>query len=110
MPIEKPGQLILRRCYFDEFADGSKTIEYRRHRGQFTARNFRIGRRIIIAYRYDHAKAGLPHLIGVVRSFEVVPADGDLFSFMREVYPDLRQGDEVALIEIDILKDRSAAA
>ena len=95
---------ILRRCYFDEFAAGAKKIEYRRHRGQFTARNFRIGRRIVIAYRYDHAKAGLPHLIGVVRSFEVVPAHGSFLAEMQETYPDMQPGDKAALVGLDLVE------
>jgi hypothetical protein len=101
---DRPGQLILRRRYFDEFAAGTKTIEYRRHRGQFTARAFWPGRRIVIAYRYDHAKARLSHLDAVVRSFEVQPAAGALFDDMREVYPDMREGDEVALIGLDVAR------
>ena len=104
MADDRPGQLILKRCYFDEFAAGTKTTEYRRHQGQFTARNFRIGRRILIAYRYDHAKAGLPHLTGVVRSFEVRPAHGSFLAEMQETYPDMQPGDEVALIGLDLVK------
>jgi hypothetical protein len=69
-------QMMVKRICFDEFAAGTKDTEYRRHRGQFTARAFRPGRRVVIGYRYDHAKAGLPHLDVIVRSFEVQPAAG----------------------------------
>jgi hypothetical protein len=56
----------------------------------------------VIAYRYDHAKVGLPHLDAVVRAFEVREASGALLADMRVTYPDMCEGDEVALIGLRI--------
>jgi hypothetical protein len=102
---DRPGQLILRKPYFEQFAAGTKTTEYRRYKGQFTQRNFWPGRLIRIAYRYDHAAAGLPHLLAAVRSFETRQArwGTPLFAEMREVYADLLPGDDIALIGLDVV-------
>ena len=104
MADDRPGQLILKRRYFDEFASGIKTIEYRRHRGQFTARNFRIGRRFRLAYSYSWRQQGMPHLDAIVRSFEARPACGPLLADMRGTYPDLGEGEEVALIGLNVVR------
>jgi len=58
--------LILRRIPV------TKTIEYRRHKGQFNARVFYSGRRVRIAYNY---KINLdPSLTAMVTRFEVAPS------------------------------------
>jgi hypothetical protein len=35
---ERLPLIVVKRCYYDEFLSGRKTIEYRRHKGQFTNR------------------------------------------------------------------------
>jgi hypothetical protein len=52
----KPFPLFVRRVYFEQFARGEKTIEYRRHRGRFAGRTFWPGREISIRYRYDQTR------------------------------------------------------
>ncbi len=101
---QRPGLLIVRRIYFEQFAAGTKTIEYRRHRGQFTVRNFWVGRQVRIAFRYDFEAAGLPFLISQIAFFRVELARGALLADMRETYPDLSEGDEIVLIKLRLLE------
>jgi hypothetical protein len=45
--------IVVKRVYFDQFAAGTKMVEYRRHRKPFTQRAFYPGRWVRIAYNYD---------------------------------------------------------
>ena len=56
-----------------------------------------------MAYRYDYENAGLPYLNALVRSFDVRPATGALLAHMLQVYPDLRHGDDIAMIGLDVV-------
>lgn len=89
--------IVVKRRWFDRFADGSKTIEYRRHRGQFTACTFYPGRRVRIAYSYNIRRTGW--IDATVTRFEVrraaeVPAE--------DRYDDMAAADEMALIHVRI--------
>jgi hypothetical protein len=53
MSLERLPLIVVKRCYYDEFSSGVKTIEYRRHKGQFNACVFYPGRRVRIAYNYN---------------------------------------------------------
>ena len=101
---QRPGLLIVRQIYFEQFAAGTKTIEYRRHRGQFTVRNFWVGRRIRVAYNYSYQAQGLPYLVAEVVSFAAEPVLGKLLFDLQETYPEMREGDEVALIGLHVLE------
>jgi hypothetical protein len=89
--------VVVRRIYFDEFLNGSKTIEYRRHRPPFTERVFYPGRAVRISYRYD---LGAPRLSAIVSRFEAKPLreQPDMIGF----YDDMELDDEVALIHLAI--------
>ena len=90
----KPALIVVRRVYFERFASGAKTIEYRRHRPPFTARVFYPGRVVRIAYNYRIAL--YPTLLARVVSFDVAPPRDH--PALREVWPGLLDGDEIALI------------
>ncbi len=97
----KPYPLIVKRVFFEQFARGEKTIEYRRHRGRFTARIFWPGRAITLAYTYDMKG---PRLSARVARFEVARLEelGELAVVLRSIYRDLAGGDEIALIHLDV--------
>ncbi len=96
-PVRTP-LIVVKRAYFDQFAAGSKTVEYRRHRPPFTARTFYPGRWVRIAYNYDVKRC--PSLIAQVISFDVAPARDH--PELIEVYPTLLPDDELALIKLAI--------
>jgi hypothetical protein len=64
--------IVVKRRYFDEFAAGTKNIEYRLHRKPFTERAFYPGRWVRIAYNYNITKNS--SLLARVMRFEVAPA------------------------------------
>jgi hypothetical protein len=90
--------IVVKRVYYEQFAAGTKTVEYRRHRKPFTERAFYVGRWVRLAYNYDINK--YPSLIARVTGFELAPAHDH--PAMRDVYPDLGDDDELALIHIDV--------
>ena|SRR5712691_1256635 len=96
-PVKTP-LLVVRRAYFERFASGAKTIEHRRHRPPYTARVFYPGRVVRIAYNYDVKR--FPTLLARVISFNLAPARDH--PERREVWPDLLDGDEIALIKLAI--------
>jgi hypothetical protein len=94
----KPAVLVVKRVYWNAFADGTKTIEYRRHRGLFTAKTFRPGRDVLIYYHYWFDR--YPSLNAMVLDFTVDVAANH--PNMLAVYPDLKPTDEVALIHLAV--------
>jgi hypothetical protein len=90
--------IVVKRVYFDQFAAGTKMVEYRRHRKPFTQRAFYPGRWVRIAYNYDINK--YPSLIARVTGFTIAPAREHLP--MLKIYPDLGPDDELALISLDV--------
>jgi hypothetical protein len=90
--------LVVKRVYYEQFAAGTKTIEYRLHRKPFTKHAFYPGRFVRLAYNYDIKR--FPSMLAIVRSFELAPARDH--RALREVYPDLRDDDELALITLDV--------
>jgi hypothetical protein len=72
MTEAKPYPLVVKRVFFDQFAAGTKTIEYRRHRGQFTERTFWPGRPVSIRCGYDGKG---PRLAARVTRFQVARLD-----------------------------------
>jgi hypothetical protein len=91
--------IVVKRIYFDEFASGQKTIEYRRYGRVFTERTFYPGRRVRIKYQYNN---GAPELAAMVRLFECrLARDGPDLS---AVYPGLKPDDEIALIHLQIIE------
>jgi hypothetical protein len=96
----KAYPLVVKRVFFEQFASGEKTVEYRRHSGQFTERTFWPGREISIRYRYDHTS---PRLTARVTRFEVARLEtlaGELATVLKKIYPALAEGAEIALIHL----------
>jgi hypothetical protein len=91
-----PALIIVKRRFYDAFASGEKTTELRRHRPPFTERVFYPGRLVRVAYNYNIARN--PSLLGWVRSFDVHLAEN--YPELRELYPELRDDDEIAAISI----------
>jgi hypothetical protein len=90
--------LVVKRVYYEQFAAGSKTVEYRLHRKPFTKHAFYPGRFVRLAYNYDVKR--YPSMLAIVRSFELAPARDH--AALRDVYPQLRDDDELALITLDV--------
>lgn len=95
MTDEKPCFLFLKREYFDLFASGEKTTEWRAWDRQFTDKTYRPGRRIVIRAGYTK---GQPELSGViVRTTRVARSRASQIA--RELYPNAAH---FCAIEIDI--------
>jgi hypothetical protein len=67
----KPLFIPLRREWFDAFAAGIKTEEWRRHDARWNERTCAIGQEVILSLGYTRAR-----LLGRVVSFDVRPATG----------------------------------
>jgi hypothetical protein len=97
--------LVVKRVYYEQFAAGTKTIEYRLHRKPFTKRTYYPGRFVRLAYNYDIKR--YPSLIARIVTFEVLRVDqlraSEHIDLTRH-YPDLRAPDEIALITLDVLR------
>jgi len=100
--LERLPLIVVKRCYYDEFLAGVKTIEYRRHKGQFNARVFHPGRRMRIAYNYNLNL--YPSLTAIVTRFEVTPAS--THPEMLDFYQGLQPNDEIALIHLRVERGR----
>jgi len=98
LALERQPLIVVKRCYYDEFLSGAKTIEYRRHQGSFNARVFCPGRRVRIAYNYNLNL--YPSLIATVTRFEVASASAH--PEMLDFYQDLQPNDEIALIHLRV--------
>jgi hypothetical protein len=68
------------------------------HRKPFTKHAFYPGRCVRLAYNYDVKRH--PSMLAIVRSFELAPARDH--PALRDVYPKLRDDDELALITLDV--------
>lgn len=88
--------LILKKRYWEAFARGEKTTEFRRHRPPFVARTFAPGRLVRLSYNYDLAR--YPRLVARIADFEVRIARDH--PELLDVYPELRPDDELALIHL----------
>jgi hypothetical protein len=100
--------LIVKRPFFDMFASGIKSVEYRRHRPPFVAKNFPGGRPVRIASRYQDLGAGGRSLLAHVEAFEVARVsmlEHDTAALVRATYPSLGADDEIAVIRLRILRD-----
>lgn len=64
---EKPLFIPLRKEHFADFEAGTKTVEYRQHKRQWSLRNVRVGRRVTLSLGYN----GKQRLYGVVTSADV---------------------------------------
>jgi hypothetical protein len=53
---DKPLFVALRSKYFEAFAAGTKTIEYRRYGPRWNERTARIGRRVVLSNGYSGAR------------------------------------------------------
>lgn len=49
----KPAFIPLKKRYYEQFLDGSKTIEYRITKRQWKAKNFPVGRSVILSSGYS---------------------------------------------------------
>ncbi len=90
----KAAFLPLKRKWFDEIKNGTKRVEYRRHKGAFTAKNFYEGRKLKIRLGYSGEE------IEAICQRVVVTKEKSI-AFM-EVYPD--HDGEVFEIHFDLVK------
>lgn len=68
--MDRPLFIPLKREWFDAFASGSKTEEWRRHGPRWNASSCAIGRPVVLALGYR----GTRRLDGVITGFRVAPA------------------------------------
>ena len=94
---EKALFIPLKREYYEAFADGSKTTEYRRHERGWNEKNCRIGRKVVLSLGYGKQS----RMNGIVRSFQIV--SGKDLSGVKDVYG--TDDIEIAAIGIDIIKE-----
>ena len=74
---EEPLHVILRHRFFDAFASGEKTREWRRHNGRWNAETCAPGRRVVLMRGYSHTGS----LSGTITAFEILPApDGSTYA------------------------------
>lgn len=103
--------IVVKRVYFDQYAAGTKTIEYRRHRKPFTRTAFYPGRWVRIAPNFNIKKH--PALIAEIVSFRACPAfecfealplqrARDQFERLRELYPGIEPETEIAMIGLRV--------
>ncbi len=87
--------------WFDAFASGQKTVEYRRPQGTWTAKNCTVGRAVVLSRGYGKQK----RITGKIVSYALVPAAsiGDA----ADIYPD---AETLAAIGIALDPEISAAA
>ncbi len=70
----KPLFIPLKTEWFDAFADGSKTVEYRRYGRQWTEEHCRVGRPVILSKGYSG-----PRLRSRVVGFSTRVMDTDIY-------------------------------
>lgn len=92
--------IVVKRHWFDEFAAGRKTVEYRRYGRMFTERTFYPGRTVRITFNYNPVRS--PFLLAIVKAFQRVFAR-DVPDMPIGVYPDLTPNDALALIHLEII-------
>jgi hypothetical protein len=77
-----PLFLALRSVHFQAFADGNKTVEWRKWGPRFNDRTLRVGRRVTLAHGYSGAR-----LFGRIVKLEFQPAlfvrDDDVMSIYK---------------------------
>ena len=74
---DRPLHIILRHRFFDAFASGKKTLEWRRLGGRWNADTCRPGRRVVLMRGY----ATTGRLQGTITAFEERPApDGSTYA------------------------------
>jgi hypothetical protein len=72
MTDDRPLFVPLRREWFNAFADGTKTVEWRKYGPRWNERTVRVGRRVILALGYQ----GTRRLTATVLWSRVMPAHG----------------------------------
>jgi hypothetical protein len=88
---EKPLFIPLNRQYWEAFAAGTKTEEWRRHSPRWNARTCRPGRPVVLSCGYSGRR-----LQGVVRAFWTAPANPGAALLYG-------QGTECAVIKIALI-------
>jgi hypothetical protein len=106
--------IVVKRCYYDEYEAGRKTIEYRLHRAPFTRKAYYPGRWVRIAPNFNIKLH--PSLIARVLSFDVMRAGDPCLSqiqgaraSLERVYPDLSPDAELALIGLRVYRGAGSA-
>lgn len=97
--------IVVKRVYFNEFASGIKTIEYRRHRPPYTRRTFSPGREVRIAWTYNIKRCPKP-LLARAESFDVCWASEtppEIYAALGLLYPGLQPDAEIAVISLKLI-------
>jgi hypothetical protein len=108
--------IVVKRVFYDAFAAGTKTTEYRRHRPPFTRRSLFPGREILIACNYNIKREPAPMLARVL-SFDVMPTwqameyikvstRGDRVPSLTDMYHNLVDDDEIAAIAVELIRQK----
>ncbi|NJO61530.1 MAG: hypothetical protein HC836_25765 [Richelia sp. RM2_1_2] len=76
----KPLFIPLKKTYYEQFVDGSKSVEYRKYGPGWNERTCIVGRSVVISLGYSKNRRSR----GVIRSFDVI--DSSNIPSAREVY------------------------
>jgi hypothetical protein len=99
--LEKPLFIPLKAEYFDDFATGMKTTEYRINGPRWNERTCRIGRAVTLSRGYGKQQ----RLRGTVTGFIAEPLaclDGYLYRELRALFPSTSDYAKVACINIEL--------
>lgn len=80
MHSEKPLFVPLKTEHFLAFADGGKSVEYRRHGPRWNEKNCRVGRDVVLSHGYSGAR-----LLGTVSGFAVRRMTTDTYGVDAEI-------------------------
>jgi hypothetical protein len=95
----KPLFIPLKAEYFNAFADGSKSIEYRPYGARWNERTCPVGRPVVLSYGYGKARRLRGRVTGFARSTLATTTDA-----WRDCYGDRHC--EAACIRIAVEKKR----
>ncbi|WP_417790324.1 hypothetical protein [Terasakiella pusilla] len=98
--MPSPLFLPLKSEFFYDFQSGKKTHEYRRHKGQFNARTWAVGRRVNLRRGYSTTD----NLYGVVISFTVF-RKSEIIGPLAKTITNLYGPDDEEICEIGIQVD-----
>lgn len=97
----KPLFIPLKTEFYEAFANGTKTKEYRAHSKYWNEKNCKIGRPVTLSKGYGKQQ----RLNAVIKRFRVIPAKHlgpDTFESLKAIYG-LPMPSSIAVIELDVI-------
>jgi len=98
---KKPLFIALVTRYFNAFADGSKTHEYRLYGGRWNEKTCRVGRAVTLSRGYGK-QARLPGTVSSFRRLSLSQLPPHVAASMLELYGARLGGHDIAEIGIEV--------